>query len=220
MSKTNTYLFLLLCTLLFFSCERKRNVDITGNVYDAYNGSKLSGVNVKLTCNYSEPSESYYYHSSSDLDGHFNFKNATFKKPLMNGFLEVSDPNYRRIDNAEISKNEIKFLGKTKISKNVSALCFSDLNLSVVISSSIQAANYIISKKYIHPSNLFGLFSDFGNLNYPVYPPADKVFGYSDGKTILRTYVYNNVGVIVKTQYDTIISPGCRSTINYTITVN
>lgn len=224
LSKTNTYLFIFLCLLLFFSCKRKRKVDIEGTVYDAYTGEKVKNVEILLDCNYTgqkdkfNTGESQMYSTFTDNDGYYSFDNAVFKKPLMEGIITLKG-NYTIIDGDKITKKNIKFVGETKLKRNFHSICSSFLNIHVT--NNFNPSLFCrVTKFYQNPNNLFVN----NRSESPSYSPTDNynfvIAGYSDCNVIIKTEVYNSFSQIFKTQYDTISSQPCGSKINYTISVN
>ena len=58
-------------------------------------------------------------------------------------------------------------------------------------------------------------FVDFMDIGSP-----SILIGYSNGKNILKTVVKDAQGATLKTQYDTLTSNGCGTTLNFTLTIN
>lgn len=219
---------LLILAISNLSCKRKRKINVEGTVTDVYTGNPVQNVKVKL---YSQIETGVSggttndYEQTTDFAGHFYFKNAVFSKPGNYGWLRIEDEIYQDIDwggGHDIKGDEIKFIGKTNLTKNKQVICTSTLRLSLIQSSNIQHAFFY--RKFIGTGYMPQNYSEFNNYgNWPATQTSgliNELVGYSDGKNIIKTVYYDGITQTSKTQYDTIISQGCGSINNYTITLN
>lgn len=229
--KIQVYIILVLC-LSISSCKRKRNINVEGIVIDVHTGVPAADVDVYL---YSQISNSQgggelkSYQQSTDENGYFSFKNAVFSNPGNEGWLYVKDEIYRDIDGSSgphgIKKNDIKFIGKTNLTRNIEVVCMSNLNLNLNFSSSLNVTHATFYRKFIsNNSSLPGFYTEF--YSYGQWPATqssgipDKLIGYSDGKNIFRTEYFDYNTQTTKIRFDTIISQGCGSVNSYTINLN
>lgn len=193
-----------------------------GVVTDSYTGQPVSGVKValfssiKTTSKYD--SDSRYYETYTDSYGKYNFQNAYFSRPNFIGTVGVSDPLYSGRPGKEINIKDAKLIGQTKLTRDLTATCLSNLNLTLNVSGSYSWSYINFSMKFIGSASS-GYFDDFVGVGDHQYLPNILV-GYSNGKNILKSELKNSVGTLLKTQYDTLISNGCGSANNYTLNIN
>lgn len=226
--KLFTYILLIL-SLTCINCKRKRKVNVEGTVTDIYTGLPAQNVNVKLYSKITDGTSGGTYNKyeqTTDANGHFDYKNAVFQKPGNKGWLIIEDLTYKDVDAESqphsINKNDIKFIGKTNLDRNIQVICISTLQLSLNKSSTIQHAVFyrkFIGSGYV-PQNYieFNHFGTWPETQYNKFP--NELVGYNDGKNIIKTDYFDQSTQTSKTQYDTIISQGCGSVNNYTITLN
>ncbi|MBI3520113.1 MAG: hypothetical protein HY062_12265 [Bacteroidetes bacterium] len=221
----------LVAYLLITGCKRQRKINVEGIVTDIYTGQPAPNVPIKL---YSQievgvsGGTTNKYETTTDAAGHYKINNAVFSKPGNQGWIEIPDSPYELVDldvsDKTISGKEIKFIGKTNLTKNIAIIGLSDLNLSLNFSPSIQVTGVSFYRKFssnIPLPNRYTEFSYFGG--WPAYENShlpNKLIGYTDGKNIIKTEYYYSNTQTTKTKYDTIISLGCGTVNNYTITLN
>lgn len=227
------YICFILLISVCFSCKRKRKIAVEGTVTDTYTRQPAKGVNVQLYSfiEQSAGGGSYNtYEAITDNTGHFNFKNAVFSKPENSGGVKISDPKYIDINSGEssqhIGKSDIKFIGKTNLTRNLEVICLSSLNLSLNISSSIDVTSATFYRKFSGSGPVPAMFSEFNEVGtwkktptpYDYFP--NKLIGYSDGINIIKTDYFDALSGTQKTTYDTLVSRGCGSVNSYTINLN
>ncbi|MES2514949.1 MAG: hypothetical protein V4580_12430 [Bacteroidota bacterium] len=227
--KTGIYIILGI-SLCMLGCKRKRKVNVEGTVTDVYTGMPASNVDLYLYSQISSGSgggEVKSYQQTTDGSGHFSFKDAFFSKPGNEGWITVKDDEYRDTDwsggaHAIDGKSDIKFIGKTKLTRNIEVICISKLQLSLNLSPNIQWV--IFYRKFEGSGNVPPNYSEFTRYgNWPQNQSSgliNELIGYSNGKNIIKSEYFDQSTQTSKTQYDTIISNGCGTANNYTITLN
>ncbi len=224
------YIVLLLC-LTYLSCKRKRKVNVEGMVTDVYTGRPAANVDVYLYSQITQGTsggEVNDYLQTTDGNGHFSFTNAVFSKPANQGWLTVKDDEYRDIDGSsgahDIKGDDIKFIGKTNLMRNIQVICTSRLELTFKISPSLDVQYAVFYRKFSGTGYVSANYAEFHEFGWwperQLHELPDQLVGYSDGKNIIKTNYFDQTTQILKTQYDTIISQGCGSVNHYTITLN
>ncbi len=223
MSKIN--ICFLLIVFICFSCKRKRHADITGRVVDINSGEGIGGCEISLLSNFKNPKPGKYqpcncetYSTTTSSDGSFKFDYVTFKKPLMKGSFGIQKL-YVPINLPEISSDNIKYLGRTKLNYEINALCFCRIKLKFTSSIS-GSSNITHTIRYTHPNPIVQSYykstyyykPDYSSYWY--YEPA-----YPNGNFIINSNAYDASNNLLKSQIDTIKNLPCASTIDYTITV-
>lgn len=205
------------------TCKRHRKIDIEGTVTDKYSGQPIPNVKVVLlsyikTISKYE-SEDRYYETYTNSDGKYSIHKAYFSKPEFSGAIEVANnKDYIGEPGEGIDIKDAKLIGRTKLTRNLSAICLSKLNMILNVSSIYNWSYLDFSLKFIGKTSV-GYFDNFAGLSsYPKLP--DMLIGYSDGKNIIKSELRDAQFNIIKTQFDTIISNGCGSSNNYTIIIN
>lgn len=227
--KIDIYIILILC-LFITGCKRKRKVNIEGSVTDIYTWQPAPNVKVQLHSQIEvgvSGGTTNDYETLTNTNGHYQFTNAVFSKPGNHGWVEIVSNSYELVDlhasSQDISGKEIKFIGKTNLVKNINVIGLSNLNISLNFSPSIQVTSAAFYRKFISNITLPNKYSEFNY--FGAWPESQsrrmptKLIGYSDGMNIIKTEYYNS-NIKIGTKYDTIISQGCGSTNNYTITLN
>lgn len=229
--KIVVYIILIL-SLSVSSCKRKRKVNVEGNVTDVYTGKPVQNVDVylysQITYESSGGGQVNSYQQTTDANGYFSFTKAVFSKPANQGWLNIQDDEYQDIDVTTaahgIKEDHIKFIGKTTLMRNIQVICISKLRLTLNISSSLDVQHAIFYRKFLGTGNVPEKYAEFYEFGWwPERQPLglpNQLVGYTDGKNIIKTDYFDQNSQTLKTQYDTIISQGCGSINNYTITLN
>ncbi|MCD6017806.1 MAG: hypothetical protein K0S53_927 [Bacteroidetes bacterium] len=213
-------------SLICISCKRKRKINVEGLVTDVHTGLALPNIDVVINgaSSANRGGGSTLGIQKTDANGHFIFKNVTISGLA---WVVVEDPIYRDINAVSqahsVTDNDLKFVGKTSLMRNIQMVCYSELNLTITAPISIQQATYTITSSgidhlpsYMKEYKSGGTWSQQSQYNGPAY----VIFGYSDAKNIVKTNYFDQNTQTNKTQYDTIVSQGCGSVNTYTINLN